>query len=145
VTGFNSWIPQYWKNGETLVLPQVGKNVGKARAIAVVGSDVYVVGEDNYVYDSEGRSHSTAVYWKNGTVSMLANGERSGATDIAVVESDAFMSGYIQKKTETIGTNGKKTVTYGNGVATYWKNGEAVYLSDGSNDATADAIVVVKK
>ena len=47
--------------------------------------------------------------------------------------SDVYVAG-----TEYNGSNG-------GGVAKYWKDGEAIALSDGTKDASANSIVVVKR
>jgi hypothetical protein len=54
-------IPAYWKNGLENDLPLNGDPYGNANSVFVSGSDVYVCG----------RTASGAVYWKNGTETVL--------------------------------------------------------------------------
>jgi len=65
----------YWKNGVEVDLPG-GYTVN---GIAVVGSDVYAVGNANGNSYSQG---DYAVYWTNGVVDTLGIG---GANSIAVI------------------------------------------------------------
>jgi hypothetical protein len=112
----------YWKNGQVTRLS--GSSESVARAIAVVGTDVYAAGEegDIFMYGS-----NRAKYWKNGQEYYLTGPTGAGATSIAVNGSDVYVAGW-----EFSGSNT---------VARYWKNGQAFSLTDGSGEGVATCIV----
>lgn len=113
----------YLRNDQAINLSEP---TSRAYGIAVNNGDVYVCGYDRY--------KGAAAYWKNGTITKLntyntTDGNTTSARAITVAGSDVYVAGYE--------TNG----TYS--VAKYWKNGKAVNLSNGNNDAYATAIAVV--
>lgn len=81
---------KYWKGAAEVDLTN-GTKYGKATAIVVSGSDVYVAG---YEEDVNG-TYSVAKYWKNGNAINLSdtNGHAE-ATAIAVVGNDVYVAGY---------------------------------------------------
>lgn len=96
--------PAYTKNGERTPLTQT--EYGLAKAIQVVGHDVYVAGD---IKDK-------AVYWKNGQAHYLTCSDpNSTATCIAVVGNDVYVGGNGS-------TNGD------NVYPRYWKNGQEIVL-----------------
>jgi hypothetical protein len=124
VAGEQNGVATYWKNGQPVSL--TGSLLhSTATSIAVVGSDVYVVGlegEFGFAY--------VAKYWKDGQEVDLTGGtSEAGATSIAIVGGNVYVAGWEDK--------GSKTV------AKYWKNSQPVYLTDGFTDAYATCIVVV--
>ena len=98
--------PCYWKDGVEHLLPVPNHFTGTTYAIAVQGSDVYVVGS-YFTHDSN--ETQRAMVWKNGVGTLLAfNNDNSVATGIAINGSNVYISG---------------NATF-NGVscAVYWKN-----------------------
>lgn len=92
------------------------------------GVDVFISGNDIYTCGGIG---DKAVYWKNGQVTELTNGNfYATATAIFVKDNIVYVAGYERN------SNGFY-------VAKYWRNGTEVVLSDGSTHAqTSDMIVV---
>lgn len=96
--------PAYTKNGERTPLTQT--EYGLAKAIQVVGDDVYVAGD---IKDK-------AVYWKNGQAHYLTCSEpTSTATCIAVVGDDVYVGGNGSKNGDNV-------------YPRYWKNGQEIVL-----------------
>lgn len=124
VTGMADDQAVYWKNGQGIKLPSQSSEA-TATAIEVVGSDVYVAGEegDLFIY-----KNNRAKYWKNGMEVFLTGPIGAGATSIAVSGSDVYVAGWQYKGSKSI--------------AIYWKNGQPVELTDGSEEAEATGIVV---
>jgi predicted small secreted protein len=98
----------YWKNGQA---DTVWDN-GEATAIAVSGSDVYVVGYLDTITATGVRAHT--VYWKNRQLVTLSNSGR--AESIVISGKDVYISGELVD-TSTFNTS-----------AVYWKNGQLVTL-----------------
>jgi hypothetical protein len=114
----------YWKNGSPVFLSTDSLNGSVANAVFVAGSDVYVVGWQNI------NNYSRAMLWKNGTPTALTGDDTSSqANSVLVAGNDVYVSGV-------------SWVAPNNYVATYWKNGSAVYLSDPSNSTIAYSIAV---
>lgn len=110
----------YWKNGERIKI-NTNKDFNDVSSIFISNGDIYLAGPST-VLMTEGVNA-----WNNG-VSIFTFNEYSYATDIFVIDNDVYILG----------------VTYINGiaVATYWKNGERVSLSDGITEAYATSIYV---
>lgn len=118
-------IAAYWKNGIITKVSDSTLNAG-AYAIAVNGSDIYVVG---YISTSLTTNH-IAVYWKNGVMTKLTDGSTFAyANSIAVKGSTVYVGGMV--------TNGN-----GKYVATLWKNNTPTNLADGTTDSFLNAIAV---
>jgi len=119
-------IALYWKNDASKQLTD-GTKRGFANGIFVVGSDVYVAGAED----------TTAMYWKNGVARNLSDGvEPAMAYSVTVATNgDVYVSGY-QYKTTAVGANSFVV----NPVATYWKNGVGVALTDGLRPSEAYAL-----
>lgn len=122
----------YWKNGEKVILPQVGKTWG----IFASGSDVHVIGTiERIVGQSIG---TTAVYWKNGIIKELPNSSlsliKARPSYITVNGSDVFISGSISYPIHSSSFYSKPVI---------WKNGELTTLfvpSEYYNGAEATSI-----
>jgi len=121
-------IAVYWKNGEMIELTgDWAQPDAYAKAIKVVGQDVYVAGEQ-----MDGQQNFKAVIWKNGIATNLntPTGESARVTCMAVDNHDVYVGGILQRNNQT--------------VAVYWKNNEPVKeFPNGSNDGTARDIAVV--
>lgn len=160
---------KYWKNGTVVTLAASPSEVSIATSIAVSGTDVYVTlniytpapaavimkngiatdlsgafsvssanavfinSTDVYVAGRQTTYKST--YWKNGIVNNLpstAMNTETEAFSVFVSGSDIYISGYE-----------KTTAGLGNiEVAKYWKNGLATNITNGTYNASADAIVI---
>ena len=120
------YVAMYWKNNVPVQLTD-GSADAYAYAIAVNGNDVYVVGSMN----------GNAVYWKNGTPVNLTNGTYGtySISSIAVANAILINGSDVYIAGNSIAANG-------NTVATYWKNGVAVNLTDGSTNSAIMAIAV---
>jgi hypothetical protein len=92
-------------------------------SIEVVGNDVYLAG-----FEYNGTSANNAKYWKNGTATILAAGPQ--ANSMAVFGNDVYVAG------------NQPNPTTANSMAVYWKNGQAIPLTDGTTNAYAYAVVV---
>ena len=71
--GHNNYIAVFWENGRLRSLPRTGKT-SFAKAISILGKDVYIVGSDQY----------HPVYWKNGNRVEVAK-NNGDITSIALV------------------------------------------------------------
>lgn len=89
-----------------------------ASSIFVSEGDVYVAG---YV-------SNRAVYWKNGQINYLSDNE-SYTESIFVYNNDVYVAGRVEPDGD-------------HEVATYWKNGEAVSLYNGTYNTQALSIFV---
>jgi hypothetical protein len=129
VSGFQSTtignpVAIYWKNGSPLFLSTDSLQGSMANAVVVSGTDVYVAGWQNI------GNYSRAMLWKNGIADTLTSGNTSSTgTSLFVSGSDVYVAGY----TWMLG---------GHYIATYWKNGAPVSLSDGTQNAIAYSISV---
>lgn len=104
--GANPGLPCIWKNGVEQILPIPAGHIGAAQAIAVSGSDVYVVG---YYITNDATHSRRAMLWKNGVALLLAfNTFDSIATGIALDGTDVYVCG--------------NAVFSGVTCAVYWKN-----------------------
>ncbi len=127
LAGWRSYYPAnevavYWKNNVLTDLTD-GSRFITANSIAVLGSDVYVGGNDFI------NNHFVAKYWKNGTIHNLSDTALpSYVSSMAISGNDVYFAGY--------GNDGDHKI------AKYWKNGQPVSLSSGSNDAVITSIIV---
>ena len=95
--------PVYWLNGNITELPKIGGvtpgtrgvdessviiGEASANAIAISGSDVYIVGYDGKIMNSDFmfRTFTTAVYWLNGERYALPSSNESRTIGIAIIE-----------------------------------------------------------
>ncbi len=120
----------YWKNGTVTTLGNPGDG-SAANAIAVSGNDVYVAG-------IEGIHNNVAKYWKNGVPVALTDGtHNASANAIAISSGNVYVAGSEDDGEQVANFAGEY-----NGVAKYWKNGNEVRLSDGTQNASANAIFI---
>ncbi len=127
----------YWKNeDENLLEPvepaltRVGVNVN---SIFVSGSNVYVVGTLGL------GDRQVPRYWVNGKINELTerpNSFSTVATSVFVANNDIYIAGHTWAFTDVNG--------YVKQDALYWKNGEAIYITDNNtpNFASANSIYV---
>jgi hypothetical protein len=131
-------VPQnaaYWRNG-TLVNLEPAGTASDAIGIAVMGSDLYVVGD---IIGSSGYAH--AVYWKNGVMHPLNYGSATNfgsfAFDIALDGTDVYIVGDYnvigQPSQAILWKNGvPQNLSYnqfGSGTSAVKVNGNDVYVS----------------
>jgi len=137
-------IAKYWKNGNAINLTD-GTHFAEAWSIAVSGNDAYVAGMEwngRSYQDANGNpdQKSVAKYWKNSNPVTISDGTNDAwATSIAVSGTDVYVAGMEWDGKSYQDANGyplKKSI------AKYWKNGKAVNLTDGTEDAVARSIAV---
>jgi hypothetical protein len=125
VDGINGTAARFWKNGiATNLVTPVQTNPSTTYSIAtsvfINGSDVYVGGEQ---YSEMGADKTIARIWKNGSPMALTNMPgNSSINAIFVNGTDVYTAGVADG---CVKPGGGYT-----GIATYWKNGVPVYLSD---------------
>jgi hypothetical protein len=128
--------PKYWKNGVGVSLPMsAGHNGGQATSIYVSGTDIYVGG-----FDVTNGAYALPRCWKNGValpVSLSTGNISAGLPVVLGVVYGVFVSG------SDVYLSGSQAPSSGNQVATYWKNGTPVALTDGSTVAEATGITLV--
>jgi len=95
-------VPVYWQNNTETKL-SIKSTYGAASSVCVSGNNVYIAGNDS----------SKAVFWKDGSETILDNITDSGSsgTSVCISGSDVYIAG-------TRGYN-----------AVYWKNGNCICLS----------------
>ena len=126
-------IAAYWKNG-ALVTLTAGTGRGFANAIFVSNGDVYVAGAES----SASGNSQVAKYWKNGVPVSLAQTASDGmANAIFVSGTDVYVAGYVSQTSQTALNS-----TFTTQVATLWKNGSAVSLTDGLHTSEALSLFV---
>ncbi len=122
-------VAAYWKNGVPVVLSDTSR-VSYVQSIFVADNHVYAVGHEQ---DITRRSSVPfkAKCWKDGLSVTLSSPDaiNSDAFGVFVSGADLYVVGWTRNLNKGI-------------VATYWKNGVPVYLTDGTVDCTAKAIVV---
>ncbi len=116
VTGLGATV---WRNGTVEV---ISASASCLSGIAVSAGDVYVVGDEGF----------DPVLWTNGVAQALPHDATSPAHAAAVAVSggDVYVAGVADDPTSLTG------------VATLWKNGVPIALSDGSAYAAANAVAV---
>lgn len=116
-------LAAYWKNGIQVELTDV-TNTG-ASSIFVSGTNIYVSGNDD--------ANTVAELWKDRVLLPLTQASLgSSANQVLVSGTDVFVAGAILNDS-------------GKAVATYWKNGESVSLTDGTQFSSAFAVSVVAR
>jgi hypothetical protein len=148
VTGFEGSstgnnVAVLWTDGVPTTLTDDSVS-GFAGGVAVVGADVYVAGYETTFNTTFGTFVTSAVYWKNGSPTVLNSGLGTGsgsfipnasATAIAVDGADIYFAGYVGSQIETAPNNFTNEP-----VVTYWKNGVATSVTSGLEFAQAYGI-----
>jgi len=129
----------YLKNEVKIELPS-GTTGAISTAIAVSGNDVYVSGIGITGSINNGSQNYIAKYWKNSDIINLTDGtDDAQAWSIAVSGNDVYVAGMEWNGNSYQDYSGN---THKKSVAKYWKNGTAVNLTDGTEDAVANSIIV---
>ena len=118
--GFPYPIVKYWKNGaEVSLTAGTPYNYGLGNSIYVSGSDVYVAGYSANQF----LASFAACYWKNSQQVTLSDSTSSiaEAQSVFVAGNDVYVGGQVHPG---LGLGGVQ-------IATYWKNGLAVSLTNG--------------
>lgn len=125
--GREDYVATYWHAGNAHRLGKTGVT-SDANSLFVSGNDVLIVG-----YEMSSSGKYTAMLWKNNLATSLTDGnEDARANGVAVVGSDVYVVGQ------------RKLPNNGNWIATLWKNGEPMSLSDPTTtNASAYDITVV--
>lgn len=121
-------VATYWKNGVAIILPANSSHISTANAIALSGSDVYVVGN----YQNPVSNINIACYWKNGVITPLTDGSNPAyANAVAINGTDVYIVGSIGYAN-----------TNPHNKAVYWKNGVMTTLSNNGVNSVAKCIVI---
>ena len=142
--GPQKYLAKYWKNTNAINLTD-GTNGAQVWSIAVSGNDAYVAGMEwngKSYQDASGNTYkkSVAKYWKNSIPVILTDGTVDAITkSIAVSGTDVYVVGTEWNGKSYQAASG---YTYKKSIAKYWKNGQPVNLTDGTEDAEAKSIAV---
>lgn len=123
-----------WKNGRAT--PLTGPRMVRVLAMAVSGPDVYAAGTE-----SNGQVN-VAMVWKNGVpLPPLSDGRRNAEAEAVVVAGGAVLTaGFESAGAPALDSTGNPAAYLP--VATLWRDGSPVRLSDGSRFAMAHALAV---
>lgn len=114
-----SWLATIWVDGVPTVLSNEGISV--ANAIALYNNDIYVVGTE-----SLGTDKKILKLWRNNVGQNLTDGTHYvEATDIIVSEGNVYVIG------------NEYSGLLNSSIATVWKNGQSIKLSDEISEAKA--------
>jgi hypothetical protein len=119
------WV--YNKNGDSQSMTDTAFTFAPT-SITLLRDDIFISG-----YSSGHPSAQTdsppdhAQYWKNGNLIFREN-EASSGLSISTHQNDIYMAGYLYDNDNATST------------ACYWKNGQRVNLTDGSDVATATSV-----
>ena len=131
-------VVMIWKNGVPTTLTD-GTKQGFVNSIFVSGTDVYAAGGEEG-FDASGNLYGVAEYWKNGVPVLLTDSTAGAqANSIFVSGTDVYVAGFETQTTQT-GPSSFNTEQ----VATYWKNGVPVALTNGAYSAMAYSIAVLE-
>jgi hypothetical protein len=113
-------LASVWIDGEPTILSNTASS-SVANAVTFYNNDTYIVGTE-----SLNNGNAILKIWKNNTGESLTDGNHTvEATDLTVNEGNVYISG-----NEFIGT-------LNSSIATIWKNGQAIRLSDKTSEANA--------
>jgi len=161
-------VAAYWKNGALTTLGD-GLTLSVAYSVFVTGGNVYVGG---FACQDNGPDCALASYWKNGTPVQVSTDRSTAVSSIFVSGADVYFTVNAQNSfgeawknqvplqlTGASGSSAANQIAVSGGdvyvggalvnnsaqaVATYWKNGAPVSVTDGTHFATAFALTVVK-
>jgi hypothetical protein len=118
----------YWKNGKAVRLDfDYGLQAARANSIALSGDDVYIAGY-RVAFSFYRSASSVGLYWKNDVPTELITGSYNQLGSVVISNNDVYTA-VLQN-------------LWPGTVAAYLKNGNLVYLHDGSQGSTATAIAV---
>lgn len=113
-----------WKNFKVIKeLTSTGSSYPYSIAVNKNNSDIYVLG-----LDYQTGTLPRCKVWKNGIATLLSNIDGTMAYDIKINNNDVFVVGSLPV------SNVDRAV--------FWKNGMLTYLTDGTNEAEAEAITI---
>ncbi len=145
-SGSGNNVAMLWTDGVPTMLTD-GTGIATANGVAVLGTDVYVVGSEATLNPTYGVYVSAAKFWKNGTPTVLSQGSPSSgpfptpqgaaATAVTTDGTDVYIAGTVNTATQT----GPNSYTI-EPVVTYWKDGVAKALTDGSEYSQATGVAV---
>lgn len=123
----NAFQAAYWLNGTEVDLSyaSITHYSSRAFAIALKGTDVYVVGDVTNVDNNT----SYAMIWKNGVATNLAyNSYNSGATSIAIRNDTVLVAGYSSNASIP-------------SIGTYWINNTAHLVRTGAGPSSTSGVI----
>jgi hypothetical protein len=133
------WKPvpnEYWKNNSPVSLKKTNAII-TIKAVFVDAKNVVHAAGTHIEGEGDGFIYPVAAYWKNDEEILLADKKHESSGQAMFIEgSDVYIAGYETYVKE----NSKYVSGY---IATYWKNGEAVHLSDKLKTNYATSIFVV--
>ncbi|MCM4167550.1 hypothetical protein KCTC52924_00951 [Arenibacter antarcticus] len=110
-----TYVAKYWKNGTPTIL---GNNA--------IGTSLVLANNDVHISGVNG-SFSQLIYWKNGLeIKRITNAGISLGKSIAVSDDNVYLSGF------QLDSKGRR-------LATYWKNGQAIALTDANSPLSSQA------
>jgi hypothetical protein len=128
----NTWIKNipvatYWKNGIRVLLSDTSTS-SFTNSVIVSQNSVYVIG---YEMGPHYGGPIVAKYWKDGVPFVLSAPGATGSVAVSacISGSDLYIAGWVW-------------LPNSRSIATYWKNGTPVYLTDGSTPSSATSIFV---
>jgi hypothetical protein len=173
-SSYHMHTAMYWKNGTLTNLSTNNPTYlsgSWATSIAVSGNDVYIAGNENF----GGVPNPVMKYWENGASrNPMGVSGRSWGTSICISENNLYIAGWDYGgsndtyasywKNDSLINIGTKA-SYANSIsvigndvyiageefngsnlmATYWKNGVPIHLTDGSKHAEARSICLLIK
>lgn len=123
---------KYWNSGADVGLNS-GTDLSAPYNIYGVANSAFAVADTVYIAGMVMTTNAminNAVYWKNGTETVLAgSATNSVACSIFVSGNDVYVAGYEYNDA-------------GNKYAVFWKNGVEVKLTDGTQNAWATSIFI---
>lgn len=133
--GWKTVPNEYWKNNSPVALKKTN---------AILTLKAVFVDDKNIVHEAgthiegkgDGFIYPVAAYWKNGEEILLADKKHESMGQAIFIEgTDVYIAGYEAYV--------KENSKYISGcIATYWKNGKAVHLSDNLKTTYATSICV---